>query len=107
MNNMRVSDIVVLLEEVKDFLEYIGCGDIYGALGHDAGGILSHSVLHNDPQCWELDENGNRVTCQLNPRDKRNVTDVYNDLNNVIDKGQSQEFVERLDAAIAALTRKA
>lgn len=104
---MRVSDIVVLLEEVKDFLEYIGCGDIYGALGHDAGGILSHSVLHNDPQCWELDENGNRVTCQLNPRDKRNVTDVYNDLNNVIDKGQSQEFVERLDAAIAALTRKA
>ena len=104
---MTVSDIVVLLEEVKDFLEYIGCGDIYGALGHDAGGILSHSVLHNDPQCWELDENGNRVTCQLNPRDKRNVTDVYNDLNNVIDKGQSQEFVERLDAAIAALTRKA
>ena len=104
---MRVSDIVVLLEEVKDFLEYIGCGDIYGALGHDAGGILSHSVLHNDPQCWELDENGNRVTCQLNPRDKRNVTDVYNDLNNVIDKGQSQEFVERLDAAIAALTHKA
>ena len=47
--NMKVSDIVVLLEEVKDFLEYIGCGDIYGALGHDAGGILSHSVLHNDP----------------------------------------------------------
>ena len=104
---MRVSDIVVLLEEVKDFLEYIGCGDIYGALGHDAGGILSHSVLHNDPQCWELDENGNRVTCQLNPRDKRNVTDVYNDLNNVIDKGQSQEFVERLGTAIEALTRKA
>ncbi len=104
---MRVSDIVVLLEEVKDFLEYIGCGDIYGALGHDAGGILSHSVLHNDPQCWELDENGNRVTCQLNPRDKRNVTDVYNDLNNVIDKGQSQEFVERLGDAIEHLKRKA
>lgn len=104
---MRVSDIVVLLEEVKDFLEYIGCGDIYGALGHDAGGILSHSVLHNDPQCWELDENGNRVTCQLNPGDKRNVTDVYNDLNNVIDKGQSQEFVERLGAAISALKGKA
>ena len=104
---MRVSDIVVLLEEVKDYLEYIGCGDIYGALGHDAGGILSHSVLHNDPQCWELDENGNRVTCQLNPRDKRNVTDVYNDLNNVIDKGQSQEFVERLGDAIEHLKRKA
>lgn len=104
---MGVSDIVVLLEEVKDFLEYIGCGDIYGALGHDAGGILSHSVLHNDPQCWELDENGNRVTCQLNPRDKRNVTDVYNDLNNVIDKGHSQEFVERLGSAIASLKRKA
>ena len=104
---MRVSDIVVLLEEVKDFLEYIGCGDIYGALGHDAGGILSHSVLHNDPQCWELDENGNRVTCQLNPRDKRNVTDVYNDLNNVIDKGQSQEFVDRLGDAIEHLKRKA
>ena len=104
---MTVSDIVVLLEEVKDFLRDIGCGEIYGTLGHDAGGILSHSVLHNDPQCWELDENGNRVTCQLNPRDKRNVTDVYNDLNNVIDKGQSQEFVDRLGDAIEHLKRKA
>lgn len=104
---MRVSDIVVLLEEVKDFLEYIGCGDIYGALGHDAGGILSHSVLHNDPQCQSFDANGNLMTCQLKGSDKRNVTDVYNDLNNVIDKGQSQEFVERLDDAIASLTRKA
>ena len=104
---MTVSDIVVLLEEVKDFLRDIGCGDIYGTLGHDAGGVLSHSVLHNDPQCWELDENGNRVTCQLNPRDKRNVTDVYNDLNNVIDKGQSQEFVDRLGDAIEHLKRKA
>ena len=48
---MTNSDIVVLLEEVKDYLEYIGCGDIYGVLGHDAGGVLSQSVLHNDPQC--------------------------------------------------------
>ena len=104
---MTNSDLVVLLEEVKDFLEYIGCGDIYGALGHDAGGILSHSVLHNDPQCWELDENGNRVTCQLNPSDKRNVTDVYNDLNRVLDRGQSQEFVERLGDAIKQLSGRA
>ena len=78
---MTNSDIVVLLEEVKDFLEYIGCGDIYGVLGHDAGGILSHSVLHNDPCCHELDGHGNVVTCQLQPSDKRDVTDVYNDLN--------------------------
>ncbi len=48
---MKVSDIVVLLEEIKDYLEYIGCGDMYGVLGHDVGGVLSHSVLHNDPQC--------------------------------------------------------
>ena len=47
------------------------------------------------------------MTGQLKGSDKRNVTDVYNDLNNVIDKGQSQEFVERLGDAIAALTRKA
>lgn len=104
---MTNSDLVVLLAEVKDFLEYIGCGDIYGALGHDAGGILSHSVLHNDPCCHELDAQGNVVTCQLNPSDKRNVTDVYNDLNNVIDKGQSQEFVTRLDDAIKQLSGRA
>ena len=101
---MKTNDIVVLLEEVKDYLEYIGCGDMYGVLGHDAGGVLSHEVLHNDPHCWELDENGNRVTCQLNPRDKLNVTDVYNDLNEVIDRGQSREFVERLGEAIRVLT---
>ena len=104
---MTVSDIVVLLEEVKDFLVSVGCGDIYGTLGHAAGGVLSHSVLHNDPCCQELDQDGNVVTCQLNPRDKQNVTDVYNDLNEVIDKGQSKEFVERLDDAIEHLKRKA
>ena len=86
---MTVSDIVVLLEEVKDFLRDIGCGDIYGTLGHDAGGVLSHDVLFNDPHCQSFDQDGKLMTCQLNPRDKRNVTDVYNDLNNVIDKGQS------------------
>ena len=62
---MTNSDIVVLLEEVKDYLEYIGCGETYGVFGHDAGGILSHSVLHNDPSCHELDSHGNVVTCQL------------------------------------------
>ena len=104
---MRVSDIVVLLEEVKDFLESIGCGEIYGTLGHDAGGILSHSVLHNDPSCQELDQDGNVVQCKLEPDDKRDVTDVYNDLNNVIDRGQSREFVDRLGDAIEHLKRKA
>lgn len=37
--------IILTLEELKDFLRDIGCGEIYGILGHDAGGILSHSVL--------------------------------------------------------------
>ena len=62
---MTNSDIVVLLEEVKDYLEYIGCGETYGVLGHDAGCVLSHFVLHNDPHCQELDAQGNVVTCQL------------------------------------------
>ena len=78
---MTNSDLVLLLEEVKDYLEYIGCGDIYGVLGHDAGGVLSHSVLHNDPHCQSFDANGNPMTCQLKGSDKQNVTDVYNDLN--------------------------
>lgn len=103
---MAVSDIVVLLEEVKDYLEYIGCGEIYGVLGHDAGGVLSHSVLHNDPHCKELDAQGNVVTCQLQRRDKQNITDVYNDLNEVIDRGQNKEFVNRLDAAIHHLVNQ-
>ena len=103
---MTNSDIVVLLEEVKDYLEYIGCGDIYGVLGHDAGGVLSHSVLHNDPSCQVLDTQGNVVTCQLNGSDKANVTAVYNDLNEVIDRGQNQEFVDRLSDAIMQLSGK-
>ena len=100
---MTNSDIVVLLEEVKDYLEYIGCGDIYGVLGHDAGGVLSHSVLHNDPDCQTFDADGNQVTCQLKGSDKANVTAVYNDLNEVIDRGQNQEFVDRIDDAIKHL----
>ena len=47
------------------------------------------------------------MTCQLKGSDKQNVTDVYNDLNEVIDKGQNQEFVERIDDAIKHLVRKA
>ena len=42
---MKKSDAIVMLEELKDFLRDIGCGEIYGILGHDVGGILSHSVL--------------------------------------------------------------
>lgn len=42
---MDKNSIILTLEELKDFLQDIGCGDIYGILGHDAGGILSHSVL--------------------------------------------------------------
>lgn len=104
--SMTNSDIVVLLEEVKDYLEYIGCGETYGVLGHDAGGLLSHSVLHNDPHCRELDAQGNVVTCQLQSGDKQNITDVYNDLNEVIDRGQNQEFVDRLDVAIHHLVNQ-
>lgn len=104
---MTVSDIVVLLEEVKDFLRDIGCGDIYGTLGHDAGGVLSHDVLFNDPHCKSFDQDGKLMTCQLNPKDKRNITNIYDDLNHIIDKGQSQEFVDRLGDAIEHLKRKA
>ena len=103
---MTNSDIVLLLEEVKDYLEYLGCGDTYGVLGHDAGGVLSHSVLHNDPHCQSFDANGNQMTCQLKGSDKANVTAVYNDLNEVIDRGQNQEFVDRLSDAIMQLSGK-
>ena len=46
------------------------------------------------------------MTCRLNGSDKQNVTDVYNDLNEIIDKGQNQEFVERIDDAIKHLVGK-
>ena len=103
---MTNSDLVVLLEEIKDYLEYIGCGETYGVLGHDAGGVLSHAVLHNDPHCQELDAQGNVVACQLQSRDEQNITDVYNDLNDVIDRGQNQEFINRLDVAIHHLVNQ-
>ena len=103
---MTNSDIVVLLEEVKDYLEYIGCGETYGVLGHDVGGVLSHSVLHNDPHCQSFDANGNLMTCQLKGSDKQNITNVYNDLNEVIDRGQNQEFINRLDVAIHHLVNQ-
>ena len=46
------------------------------------------------------------MTCQLNGSDKANVTAVYNDLNEVIDRGQNQEFVDRISDAIMQLSGK-
>ncbi len=44
---MNKSNAITLLEELKDFLRDIGCGEIYGILGHDAGGVLGNSILYN------------------------------------------------------------
>jgi hypothetical protein len=39
---MKKSEAITLLEELKDFLRDIGCGEIYGILGHSAGGVLGN-----------------------------------------------------------------
>jgi hypothetical protein len=98
--------IILTLEELKDFLRDIGCGDIYGTLGHDSGGILSHAVLHNDPCCHEIDSDGNMVTCQLNPRDKLNVSKVYDDIRGIIDRGRENCFIQKIDEIVNALNNQ-
>ncbi len=72
---MKKSEAILVLEELKDFLRDIGCGEIYGLLGHSAGGILGNSILYNGG-CYELDEYGNRLPCRLCGRDRHDIEQV-------------------------------
>jgi len=68
---MNRKDAIKLIDDLHSYLECsIGIGSIYGTLGHDVGGVLSHSILHNDPYCHELNADGSYKTCQLNASDK-------------------------------------
>lgn len=99
---MNKEQAIVFLEELKDFLRLdIGVGEIFGTLGHDAGGVLSHEVLCNDPCCTVYDENGKEITCNLKGRDLKNVEQVWCDLVNIIHKGRDEnQFVQKIDDLI-------
>lgn len=92
---MDKSQAITLLEELKDFLRDIGCGEIYGILGHDAGGILGNSILYNGG-CHELDRNGNLLPCRLCPRDKQDIETVQDDMYEVIERGRKTGSWRRL-----------
>lgn len=89
---MKKSEAITLLEELKDFLRDIGCGDQYGLLGHAAGGVLGNSILYN-MNCYELDDNGNKLPCRLCGRDRRDIEDVQNDMYEVINRGRDNQFI--------------
>lgn len=101
---MKKSDAITLLEELKDFLRDIGCGEIYGILGHDAGGILGNSILYN-MNCYELDDNGNKLPCRLCPRDKQDIEDVQRDMYEVIERGRENQFIEKIDELVREIQK--
>ena len=94
--SMKKSEAILVLEELKDFLIDIGCGDIYGVLGHDAGGVLGNQILYNGG-CYELDDDGNRMPCRLCDRDKSDIENVQDDMYEVINRGRDNKFIEKLD----------
>lgn len=102
---MKVSqDTLKFLEELKSFLEYeVGIGEIYGVLGHDSGGVLSHAVLCNDPHCYACKPDGTKIETTLNAEDYEKVSKVYDDLVNIIKKGRDKKFVEKLEKLITTL----
>lgn len=96
---MDKSQAITLLEELKDFLRDIGCGEIYGILGHDAGGILGNSIL------YELDRNGNLLSCRLCQRDKHDMETVQDDMYEVIERGRENQFIEKIDKLIREIRK--
>ena len=96
---MKKIDIITMLEELKDFLNDIGCGESYGILGHDAGGVLGNSILYNGGS-YELDSQGKQLPCRLCPRDKQDIETVQNDMYEVIERGRENRFIEKLDELV-------
>jgi hypothetical protein len=99
---MKKSEAILILEELKDFLNDIGCGEIYGILGHSAGGVLGNSILYNGG-CYELDDDGNRLPCRLCKRDRYDIENVQSDMYEVINRGRDNKFIEKLDKMIDAI----
>ena len=93
---MDKTEAITLLEELKDFLRDIGCGDQYGILGHDAGGVIGNQILYN-MDCYELDDDGNRVQCRVSGRDKQDIEDIQADMYEIIDRGRDNRFIEKID----------
>ena len=101
---MKKIDAITMLEELKDFLNDIGCGETYGILGHDAGGVLGNSILYNGG-CYELDRQGNRLPCRLCQRDRHDIETVQDDMYTVINRGRDNMFIEKLEGLIETIKR--
>ena len=101
---MKKIDAITMLEELKDFLNDIGCGETYGILGHDAGGVLGNSILYNGG-CYELDRQGNRLPCRLCQRDRHDIETVQDDMYEVIERGRENRFIEKLDELVREIRK--
>ena len=101
---MKKIDAITMLEELKDFLNDIGCGETYGILGHDAGGVLGNSILYNGG-CYELDRQGNRLPCRRCQRDRHDIETVQDDMYEVIERGRENRFIEKLDELVREIRK--
>ena len=101
---MKKIDAITMLEELKDFLNDIVCGETYGVLGHDAGGVLGNSILYNGG-CYELDRQGNRLPCRLCQRDRHDIETVQDDMYEVIERGRENRFIEKLDELVREIRK--
>ena len=92
---------VQLLKDIKNYLEFqAGIGEVYGTLGHLIGGVLSHSVLYNDPHDHALDENGKEKKCTLSDENYRQIMEVYRELKEMVKRGKDAKLVEKLSDLI-------
>ena len=101
---MKKIDAITMLEELKDFLNDIGCGETYGILGHDAGGVIGNSILYNGG-CYELDRQGNRLPCRLCQRDKQDIETVQDDMYEVIERGRENRFIEKIEDLVREIRK--
>ena len=89
-----------LLRELKDFLQSIGLGTIFGYLGRNQA-ILHHDILHDDPYCRELDKKGGYKKCSLKGRELMSICELCDNEANILEYssrnlyGRLSELIER------------
>ena len=89
---------ITLLLELRAFLDQIGLGKFFGHLGRNQA-ILHHELLHDDPNCRALDENGYK-RCRLRGLELGSLCELCDNEAAVLEYEDSN-FVKRIDALLA------
>lgn len=92
------SDEIALLLELRAFLENVGLGKYFGHLGRNQA-ILHHELLHDDPNCRALDENGYK-RCILSGLELGSLCELCDNEASILEYEDSN-FVKRIDALLA------